>query len=65
MRNRIQSLTHASRVTTALYSKKGTQLYWIPEEAWAGFEPAHTGVADHCLTTWLPRHIILDDPDEN
>ena len=26
------------------------------EKAQAGFEPADTGVADHCLTTWLLRH---------
>ena len=25
-------------------------------EAWAGIEPANTGFADPCLTTWLPRH---------
>ncbi len=24
-------------------------------EAWAGIEPANTGFADPCLTTWLPR----------
>ena len=24
-------------------------------EAWAGIEPANSGFADHCLTTWLPR----------
>ena len=28
-------------------------------EASAGFEPAHRGVADLCLTTWLRRHIKL------
>ena len=28
------------------------------EEAQAGFEPARTGVADHCLTTWLLRHFL-------
>ena len=27
------------------------------EEAQTGFEPVDTGVADHCLTTWLLRHI--------
>ena len=26
-------------------------------EAQTGFEPVDTGVADHCLTTWLLRHI--------
>ncbi len=25
-------------------------------EATAGFEPAHKGFADPCLTTWLRRH---------
>lgn len=25
-------------------------------EAQTGFEPVDTGVADHCLTTWLLRH---------
>lgn len=27
------------------------------KEAQTGFEPVDTGVADHCLTTWLLRHI--------
>ena len=27
-------------------------------EAQTGFEPVDTGVADHCLTTWLLRHIM-------
>ena len=27
------------------------------EEASTGFEPVDTGVADHCLTTWLRRHM--------
>ena len=27
-------------------------------EAQTGFEPVDTGVADHCLTTWLLRHIV-------
>ena len=27
-------------------------------EATAGFEPAHKGFADPCLTTWLRRHGI-------
>ena len=26
-------------------------------EAQTGFEPVDTGVADHCLTTWLLRRI--------
>ena len=26
-------------------------------KAQTGFEPVDTGVADHCLTTWLLRHI--------
>ena len=26
-------------------------------EAQTGFEPVDTGVADHCLTTWLRRHM--------
>ena len=26
-------------------------------EAQTGFEPVDSGVADHCLTTWLLRHI--------
>ena len=26
------------------------------KEAQTGFEPVDTGVADHCLTTWLLRH---------
>ena len=26
-------------------------------EAQTGFEPVDTGVADHCLTTWLLRHM--------
>ena len=25
-------------------------------KAQTGFEPVDTGVADHCLTTWLLRH---------
>jgi hypothetical protein len=29
------------------------------KEATTGFEPVDTGVADHCLTTWLRRHIQL------
>ena len=28
-------------------------------EAQTGFEPVDTGVADHCLTTWLLRHIAI------
>ena len=27
------------------------------KEAQTGFEPVDTGVADHCLTTWLRRHM--------
>lgn len=34
-----------------------TLIFWASREAQAGFEPARTGVADHCLTTWLLRHI--------
>ena len=30
----------------------------LPREAQTGFEPVDTGVADHCLTTWLLRHIL-------
>ncbi len=26
------------------------------KKAQTGFEPVDTGVADHCLTTWLLRH---------
>ena len=29
------------------------------KEAQTGFEPVDTGVADHCLTTWLLRHIYI------
>ena len=38
-------------------SKKKNQkkIFWI-KEAQTGFEPVDTGVADHCLTTWLLRH---------
>ena len=32
-------------------------------EARAGFEPAHRGFADLCLTTWLPRHLPRDVTD--
>ncbi len=41
-------------------AKKGSEII-IPDpvEAQTGFEPVDTGVADHCLTTWLLRHIIL------
>ena len=28
----------------------------VSKEAQTGFEPVDTGVADHCLTTWLLRH---------
>lgn len=28
-------------------------------KAQAGFEPADTGVADHCLTSWLLRLIFV------
>ena len=31
-------------------------------KAQTGFEPVDTGVADHCLTTWLLRH---NDSDGN
>ena len=34
-------------------------------EAQTGFEPVDTGVADHCLTTWLLRHIKLNDSNGN
>ncbi len=27
------------------------------QEAQTGFEPVRTGVADHCLTAWLLRHV--------
>ena len=33
-----------------------TKLFCL--EAQTGFEPVRTGVADHCLTTWLLRHIF-------
>ena len=29
-------------------------------EAWIGIEPMNSGFADHCLTTWLPRHQITN-----
>lgn len=29
----------------------------VLKKAQTGFEPVDTGVADHCLTTWLLRHI--------
>lgn len=34
-------------------------------EAQTGFEPVDTGVADHCLTTWLLRHITLSIYSDN
>ena len=38
---------------------KNQQFFEVSEEAQTGFEPVSTGVADHCLTTWLLRHILL------
>ena len=35
--------------------KNQKKIFWI-KEAQTGFEPVDTGVADHCLTTWLLRH---------
>ena len=32
----------------------------VSEEAQTGFEPVRTGVADHCLTAWLLRHILME-----
>ena len=34
-------------------------------KAQTGFEPVGTGVADHCLTTWLLRHITLSIYSDN
>ena len=34
----------------------------LSHKAQTGFEPVDTGVADHCLTTWLLRH---NDSDGN
>lgn len=33
--------------------------FGVFQEAQTGFEPVDTGVADHCLTTWLLRRILL------
>ena len=33
------------------------QISRVSLEAQTGFEPVRTGVADHCLTAWLMRHI--------
>ena len=33
----------------------------ILKEAWAGIAPAYKGFADPCLTTWLPRRILMLD----
>ena len=35
------------------------------QEAQTGFEPVSTGVADHCLTTWLLRRITLSIYSDN
>ena len=36
--------------------KASRKLFRLIKEAQTGFEPVDTGVADHCLTTWLLRH---------
>ena len=35
---------------------RNTKFLRLFSEAQTGFEPVDTGVADHCLTTWLLRH---------
>ncbi len=35
----------------------GRRRLLLTQEATAGFEPAHKGFADPCLTTWLRRHL--------
>src|SRR5947209_14848372 len=35
----------------------------VDREARAGIEPANSGFADRCLTTWLPRHNFLTRQD--
>ena len=37
-------------------SAQKIKIFWAFKEAQTGFEPVNTGVADHCLTTWLLRH---------
>ena len=39
-----------------LHKKAWRKLFRLIKEAQTGFEPVDTGVADHCLTTWLLRH---------
>ena len=40
-----------------LRNKKPEKFFFrFVKEAQTGFEPVDTGVADHCLTTWLLRH---------
>ena len=34
--------------------------FFINLEAATGFEPAHQGFADPCLTTWLCRRVFLN-----
>ncbi len=44
---------------------KKPRFFGVFQEAQTGFEPVDTGVADHCLTTWLLRHIIKLENDSN
>ena len=46
----------------ATQNKKKYRKYGTFKEASTGFEPVDTGVADHCLTTWLRRR---NDSDGN
>lgn len=48
-----------SELYNTKYNKKRKPLkYRVFLEAQTGFEPVDTGVADHCLTTWLLRQIF-------
>jgi hypothetical protein len=46
---------YTSNDKTDFKQKNQKKIFWI-KEAQTGFEPVDTGVADHCLTTWLLRH---------
>ena len=59
---RTQALPPLGRAPAGALKSRRNALWNISPalaEASTGFEPVDTGVADHCLTTWLRRRILM------